>query len=83
MINNKLLIKVINVITEEQKFLADVYKICGFALMSPFGRFFLILSDIKFDDYNLLLFIHAIVSVALFCFGFIMIQKAYEEISEK
>ena len=70
-------------IKDENKFLAEVYKIAGFALMSPLGRYFLILSDLKVSDISTLFFIHIILSIVLFCFGAIMIQIAYEEVMEK
>ena len=67
---------------EEHKFLADVYKVSGFALMTPLGRYFLILSDIKITSLTIQFYIHLIVSIILFCFGGIMIQRAYEKIQE-
>ena len=67
---------------EEHEFLADVYKVSGFALMTPLGRYFLILSDIRFPDLTIQFFIYLTVSIVLFYFGVIMIQRAYEEIQE-
>ena len=68
-------------ISEEQKYLADVYKLCGFALMSPLGRFAFILSDIDFNLYNIKLITHLITSILLFIWGVTMIQKGYKEVS--
>lgn len=69
-------------ITEEHKFLAEVYKISGFALMTPLGRYFLIFSDINLRNLTVQFFIHLIISIILFYFGVIMIQRAYEELQE-
>ena len=70
-------------ITEEQKFLAEVYKFSGFAMMTPFGRYFLIFSDIEINNLTVKFFIHILVSILLFCWGVIMLQRAYEEVMEK
>lgn len=70
------------VVHEHQKFRADVFKICGFALMTPLARYFLILSDIRLNDLTLLFWIHAVISFLLFCWGVIMIQWGYEEVRE-
>lgn len=67
-------------ISEEKKFISEVRKYSAFALMSPFGRYFFILSDIKKEDLTVLFFIHLALSFILFCLGYIMLQKAYEEI---
>ena len=67
---------------EEHKFLADVYKVSGFALMTPLGRYFLILSDIRINSLTIQFYVHLTVAIILFCFGVIMIQRAYEEIQE-
>ena len=67
---------------EEHKFLADVYKVSGFALMTPLGRYFLILSDLRINNLTFQFYVHLVVSIILFCFGAIMIQRAYEEIQE-
>lgn len=69
-------------VKEENKFVAEIYKISGFALMAPFGRYFLIFSSLKSSDITVLFFIHLIVSVILFCIGVVMIEWAYEEIKE-
>lgn len=68
--------------TEGQKYLAEVKKIAGFALMTPFGRYFLILSEINMKDLTIMFWVHLLVSFILFCWGVIMIQKAYEEVRE-
>ena len=69
-------------ISEEQKYLADVYKLSGFALMSPFGRFILFLSDIysSYKEPKPILIAHLLLSLVLFICGIIMIQKGYEEV---
>ncbi len=70
-------------LTEEKRFLADVYKICGFALMTPFAQYFLISYDLKISNLNIFFLGHLLLSIALFCFGAIMIQRAYEMVQER
>ena len=70
-------------ITEEKRFLTDVYKICGFALMTPFGQYFLMFYDFKISYITIFSILHFLVSFALFCFGSIMIQRAYEMVQEE
>ena len=67
-------------ISEEQKFCAEVYKISAFALMTPFGRFFLFFSDLNLSDLTILFFTHLVISIVLFCYGVIMLQRAYEQV---
>ena len=70
-------------VKEENKFLAEVYKICGFALMTPFAQYFLISYDLQITDLSIFIIGHFLVSLALFCFGAIMIQRAYEMVQEE
>ena len=74
--------KIIFMVKEEKKFLAEVYKICGFALMTPLAQYFLISYDLKITYLNVFIIGHFLVSFALFCFGCIMIQRAYEMVQE-
>lgn len=69
-------------ISEDKKYLADVYKLSGFALMSPLGRFILFLSDVflNYKELKPILIIHLFISLVLFLCGMIMIQKGYEEV---
>ena len=74
--------KIIFMLKEEDKFLAEVYKISGFALMTPLGQYFLISYDLKAIYLSIFVIGHFLVSFALFCCGCIMIQRAYEMVQE-
>ena len=51
--------------------------------MTPLGKYFLIFSDLRASNLTIIFITHLIVSVVLFCFGFIMIQWAYEKVQEE
>lgn len=70
-------------IKEENKFLAEVYKISGFALMSPFAQYFLNSPNFKVTNLTIFSIGHILLSIVLFCCGVIMIQRAYEEVIEE
>ena len=70
-------------ILERQKYRAEVFKICGFALMTPFGRF--VLSTIEHGFRNLTFdsLGNLLTSFILFLFGIMAIQVGYEEVFEE
>lgn len=72
-----------DVICEYQKFRADVFKICGFALMTPLGRFVLRLLDHGFRSLSIDLLIEFVCSIILFMFGIMAIQVGYDELYEE
>ena len=63
-------------ITEEE-YLADIYKISGFALMSPMGKFILSIPDIDFSNLTWQFLIYLGLSTLLFFTGFIMLLNGY------
>ena len=63
-------------ITEEE-YLAEIYKIAGFALMSPMGKFVLDIPTLSVDSLNYPFFIYLFLSILLFFIGFIMILNGY------
>lgn len=65
-------------ITEDKKYRAEVFKICGIALMSPMGRFVLGFLEKGLQDVDIQFFIDLAGSFILFCFGIIVIQVGYE-----
>ncbi|MBI3590681.1 MAG: hypothetical protein HY094_04795 [Candidatus Melainabacteria bacterium] len=68
-------------VSEEQKYRAEVFKILGIALMTPFGKLALELLSmgIKFSGQFLINFIGA---VLLLFVGIMFIQIGFEEIRE-
>lgn len=70
-------------ITEEQKHLADIFKIAGFALMTPLGRIVLNIPEFNFTYLNIQYIIFALVSLALFYLGIIFMLKSIEKVTER
>ena len=67
-------------ITEEQKYRSEIFKISGFATMSPFGRLFLQPIEI-FTTYGTMASVcYIIISVGLFLIGLLLILKGYESV---
>ena len=69
-------------ITEEE-YLADIYKISGFALMSPMGKFILSIPDIDFSNLTWQFLIYLGLSTLLFFTGFIMLLNGYAIVYER
>ena len=72
----------LNVINEEE-YLAAIYKIAGFALMSPMGKFILSIPDIDFNNLTRQFFIYLGLSILLFFIGFIMLLNGYGIVYER
>ena len=67
----------------EEEYLAEVYKIAGFALMSPMGKLILSIPDISADSLNYQFLIYIGLSIVLFLIGFIMILNGYGIVYER
>ncbi len=67
----------------EEEYMAEVYKIAGFALMSPMGKFVLSIPDISIESLNYQFFIYIGLSTLLFFIGFIMIVNGYAIVYER
>lgn len=65
-------------IEEYQKYKADFYKISGFALMTPLGRFVLDIMHSNFADLTLDSLSNFSVSLLLFLIGIMFVQIGYE-----
>ena len=65
-------------ITDERKHIADILKIAGFALMTPFGKLILKISELNWDDFTVFFFMNIPLACILFYFGVIMIFKSTE-----
>ena len=63
-------------ITEEE-YLAEIYKVAGFALMSPMGKFVLDIPTLSVNSFNYPFFIYLFLSILLFFIGFIMLLSGY------
>ena len=69
-------------ITDEQKYLSDILKIAGFALMTPVAKLYLELNDIELHNLSAKFFILFSISALLFCSGIMALYKGYR-ISER
>ena len=67
----------------EEEYLAEVYKIAGFALMSPMGKLILSIPDISVDSMNYQFLIYIGLSTVLFLIGFVMILNGYAIVYER
>lgn len=67
-------------ITEEQKYYAEILKIAGFALMTPLGK--AILSIPEFEP-TISFFIFAVIALGLFGFGIILVFKGVDHTIER
>ena len=67
----------------EEEYLVEVYKIAGFALMSPIGKFILDIPDLNVDSLNHQFFIYLFLSILLFLIGFIMLLNGYAIVYER
>ena len=70
-------------VSDRQRYRAEVFKIGGFALMTPLGRCVLYVLDHGFRNISFDLFINFLTSSVLFVFGIIVIQIGYEEVFEE
>lgn len=69
-------------IKEYQKYGAEVFKIGGFALMTPLGRFVLDTLHFNFSNLTQSSVINIITSFLLFLLGIMFIQIGYETVWE-
>jgi len=69
-------------ILERQKYKAEVFKIMGFALMTPICRIVLNFAAGELNVYSLHFVSSAVFSLILFLVGIMMIQIGYEEVME-
>ena len=60
-------------ITKEDEYMSNAYKVAGFSLMIPIGQFFLNLPDLNLNDFTNEYVIYIVVSFALFCLGIIIV----------
>ena len=70
-------------INEEQKHLADIFKIGGSALMSPLGKFVLDFSTLSLSSFTIWYFIGLLAALMFFCFGIIFLLKSIEKVEER
>ncbi|MBI3591504.1 MAG: hypothetical protein HY094_09045 [Candidatus Melainabacteria bacterium] len=69
-------------VNEEQKQLAEIFKIAGFALMTPFGNVILGFPGLKPADFTALFFLNLPLSMGLFYLGIIVLLKSLEKTAE-
>ena len=74
----KLFYKLISMIKEIDRYSAEILKIAGFALMTPFGRI-IIQPSVVFNELGLIAFIfYTTFSLLLFFIGVIVLIKGYD-----
>jgi len=61
----------------ENEYLADIYKLAGFALMTPFGKLILSIPDLNFDNLSRQLFIFLLLSIVFFLVSIILFFSGY------
>lgn len=65
-------------VTEKNKYRAQIFQICGFALMGPLGKLVIDLKEYKLMDYNFYFFIYAFIYGALFFCGMLLVGKGLD-----
>ena len=60
---------------------AEVFKIAGFALMTPIGRLILEFPNIKLTSLNIQFFFYVLIAILLFCLGIIVLTTGLEIIT--
>ena len=70
-------------IIEEQKYRADVFKIGGFSLMTPFGKLILEIPNFKLAGLNFQLIIFAIIAFVSAYLGLVLILRGFEALEER
>lgn len=69
-------------VSDIQKYRAQIFQVMGFAFMSPFGKFMLDLKDIKIMDITLWSFIYFLFSFVAAYYGIILFNKGQDELEE-
>ena len=64
--------------TTYDEYRADTFRICGLALMTPFGKWILDLPNLKLDGINIQSIISFGLNIILFYFGIILVLKGFE-----
>ena len=65
-------------ITEENKYRAEIFKIAGFSLMTPFGKLVLSIPDFKLEGLNFPFVVFAIITFLSFFFGIILLSRGLD-----
>lgn len=71
-----------NVITEEQKYRSELFKICGLALMTPAGRIVVQPAVVSSEFGTTWFFPYIIAAVVLWFGGAYLLQKGYDILNE-
>lgn len=69
-------------IAEYKSYQSEVFKISGFALMTPLGRFILNLIEVGVNYSIIQFFINAFIAFLLFILGIMAIQRGFEIVEE-
>ena len=65
-------------VTKRDEFVAEIFKIAGFAMMTPLGKFILDFPYLKKENININMIIYIIISVALCYFGIIVALRGID-----
>lgn len=70
-------------VSEVQKYRANMFQIAGFGLTSPFGKVVLNFSEYKLLDMNLQFLLNLLLSLLLFVLGIMLLIKGMETLEER
>jgi len=70
-------------VSEENKYFAEVYKVIGFAFMAPFGRVILSIPSLKLSDLSFGFLVYTFLSLFLVYVGAIILLKGSEFVIER
>lgn len=59
-------------VTDKDKYRAQFFQICAFALMTPLGKIFLDLREMSFEDFNMWLLGYFMLALFFFICGIIL-----------
>ena len=68
-------------IGERDKYRTEIFKIAGFALMSPVGKYIMEISNPQINIFSTRSIVFFIIAMLLFYFGIMLILKGYETAS--
>lgn len=61
-----------------EEYRADIFKVSGFALITPFAKEFLKFNELTLRNFNIKYTAYIIVTVLLVAVGIILLQRGYE-----
>lgn len=62
----------------KEEYLVGIYKIFGVALATPFGKFFLTLPDMRFENITPPILAYFLIAFVLFIIGIVLLISGYD-----